>query len=266
MLTVYLVGCAIAGHDVLKTVALGGIYFGNVVQAWNLAPVRQSGLFHLWSLAEEEQFYLVWPLLLLLLVRSRRRLVPYLVALLAVMLTYKVALTLATDPSWVRLMYGPDTHSDGLVFGAVLAAIRFNRGGLNVPEWFGNIGVAVVALGAILGWASVVWLVYGLPFFELGAVLLIAAAVSDTEVARMLRSRPLVGVGKISYSLYLWHVPVWLALAGVTGSRLVLTASALVISLACAFLSYRFVEQPFRRRRHAVAEVPAPAPAASVGY
>ena len=247
MLSVYLVVLAALGHDGLKNAALGGLYVGNIVQAFNLAPVRLSVLLHLWSLAEEEQFYLVWPLLLLVLARTRRALI-WLATLLALMIVYKAAL-LVTNPSWQRMFYGPDTHSDGLVFGALLAVLRLRKGGLAVPEWIGHIGVAALALGAVFGSLSVRWTSLGLPVLELGLACLLAAAVADTALARGLGAGPCVALGKISYSLYLWHAPVWFAVADTLHLSNVPTGViALPLVLAAAAVSYRWVEQPFRRR------------------
>ncbi len=261
MLAAYLVGCAVVGHDALRTVALGGLYIGNVVQAWNLAPVRHSALVHLWSLAEEEQFYLVWPLLLLLIAR-RRKPIMWTAGLVAGLVVYRIGLTELTHPAWWRLSYGPDTHADGLLFGSLLAFARMRRP-MNAPEWFGKIGVSALAVGAVLGRLSVDWFAFGLPIFELGLVFLVAAAVSDTELARGLRQRYLVGLGKISYSLYLWHAPVWFALAGLPLSRYPIGAIAIPVSLGAAALSYRYVEKPFRRRRAARFAIPDRPPAAA---
>jgi peptidoglycan/LPS O-acetylase OafA/YrhL len=251
MLIAYVLVVEAADHNGFKTAALGGLYFGNVVQAFNLAPVRHSPLLHLWSLAEEEQFYLLWPWLLLLIARSRHVL-RWLVALLALMVAYKVTLTVGTHPSWVRLYFGPDTHAEGLVCGALLAVVRVRRGGLNVREWFGKLGVVALAFGVIFGRQSVNWVSFGLPLFELGLIFLIAASVGDTALAKGLQKRPLVGLGKISYSLYLWHPPVWFALVAVVPlSRHATAPLAISLSLLVAWLSYRYIEQPFRRRRDA---------------
>jgi peptidoglycan/LPS O-acetylase OafA/YrhL len=261
MLASYLLGCAVVGHNALRTVALGGLYIGNVVQAWNLAPVRHSALVHLWSLAEEEQFYLLWPLLLLVIVRRRN---PILLTsvLLAGLLVYKIGLTELTHPPWWRLDSGPDTHADGLLFGSLLALVRLRRR-TNVPEWFGKIGISALAAGAVLGRLSVGWFAFGLPIFEAGLVFLLAAAVSETELAKALRQRHLVGLGKISYSLYLWHGPVWFAIAALPLSRYPVGAIALPTSLGVAVLSHRYVEKPFRRHRAAGFAVPERASAAA---
>jgi peptidoglycan/LPS O-acetylase OafA/YrhL len=259
MLAVYLIVCAARGHDALRSVALGGLYLGNVAQGWGLMPLH-GALVPLWSLAQEEQYYLIWPLLLLLLLRSKRPL-RAVAALLVVALLYKVALTLATHPSWPRLNFGPDTHADGLLFGSLLAFVRVSRP-LQAREWCGKIGIATLAAGALLGRTTVGWVAYGLPVFEIGLVFLVAAAISETELARALRQRQLVGLGKISYSVYLWHAPVWFGLSAVlylprTEFGLVALPLTLVVSLA----SYHFVETPFRKRR--ALALPSPAVASA---
>jgi peptidoglycan/LPS O-acetylase OafA/YrhL len=98
--------------------------------------------------------------------------------------------------------------------------------------------------------------------FEIGLVFLVAAAISETELARALRQRQLVGLGKISYSVYLWHAPVWFGLSAVlylprTEFGLVALPLTLVVSLA----SYHFVETPFRKRR--ALALPSPAVASA---
>jgi peptidoglycan/LPS O-acetylase OafA/YrhL len=80
----------------------------------------------------------------------------------------------------------------------------------------------------------------------LGAFFLIAAAIGKTEIAGWLSTRPLVWIGTLSYSLYLWHVPVLWAFD--RHDR----AIALIVSFILAWLSYRYVERPFRRRRRGV--------------
>ena len=94
----------------------------------------------------------------------------------------------------------------------------------------------------------------GLAVFELGATFLIAAAVGNTEIAKALAARPLVWIGTLSYSLYLWHFPVlWTFHAH---DRLV----ALVLSFLLAWLSYRYIERPFRRRRASFERAVRPSP------
>jgi len=257
MLAVYLAVLGVQGRDGLRTVALGGLYFGNVVQAWNLAPVRHSALLQLWSLAEEEQFYVLWPLALLVIWKSRRPLA-WASGLVAALLVYKAVLTLSLHPDWMRLYYGPDTHADGLAFGSLLAIVRIRRGGLEVPEWCGKVGIGALGAGAVLAQLSTAWVAFGLPVFEVGVVFLIAAAVSKTDLARWLESRALAGLGRISYSVYLWHAPVWFGMYDVLKlPELPLGALAAPTTILIAIASWRWIEQPFRRHR-AVEREPVP--------
>lgn len=233
LLSAYLIYNAILGHDALLTVADYGLYFGNIYYVAGHG-VANNGLDHLWSLAEEEQFYLVWPLLLLLVARTRRP-VYWIAALVIALVAYRS--TLIVDGATMHRMYrAPDTHSEGLLLGAVLAFLR--RQGFTAGEWAGKLGVAL-AVPPVIVW---MWGI-GLPVFELGAVLLVAAAVGDTEIARALSVRPLVWLGQRSYSFYLWHFTVLWAF-GLSRALL-----ALPLAFACALLSYRFVEQWFRSRR-----------------
>ena len=247
MLCCYLVYNAILGRDALSTVADYGLYFGNIYFVVS-HKADNTGLGHLWSLAEEEQFYLLWPLLLLVFARAKRP-VYWVAALALALIAYRSALIL-NGASMTRLYRAPDTHSEGLVLGAALAFLR--QRGFVAGEWAGKLGLALAIPAAIAG----AWRI-GLPVFELGAVFLVAAAVGKTEIARALSVRPLVWLGALSYSLYLWHYPVlWVFHAQ---NRLV----ALGVSFLLAWLSYRFVEQPFRRRRARPEPAVRPSPASA---
>jgi peptidoglycan/LPS O-acetylase OafA/YrhL len=246
MLICYLGYNAILGHDALGTVADYGLYFGNIYYVVTHRP-DTTGLGHLWSLAEEEQFYLLWPVLLLLVVRAKRPLY-WVTALAVALIVYRFALIL-DGASMHRLYRAPDTHSEGLVLGAALAFFR--QQGFVAGEWAGKLGLALTIPAAVAG----AWTI-GLPVFEIGALLLVAAAVSDTSLAKGLSVRPLVWIGALSYSLYLWHFPVLWAFH--VHNRLL----ALGVTVLLAWLSYRYIEQPFRRRRTANLE-PAVSPSAA---
>lgn len=259
LLAAFSVIAAVKGVDPLPQLARFGFYTGNFTRAYFDPHGRSasSGISHLWSLAEEEQFYLVWPLLLLLVARTRRLLL--LTTLFAcALIAYRGALVL-DGASLVRLFYGPDTRADGLMLGAILAIAR-QRGVVRIPEglvpWLLAVFTIAVAIPAgFSGWPLVV-----LPVFELVCVGLIAATVGGSSLAGPLAWRPLVFLGKISYSLYLWHYMIWWML-GWQHPWL-----ALAISLTCSCLSYRFVEQPFRRGRPSISTTsPLRAPTPVVG-
>ena len=217
-------------------------YFGSAAE---LSP-----LLHTWSLAVEEQFYIIYPLLVMaVLGRWPGGLRLVLWGLLVASLAYSVWAVGATPQ--VAFFLFPSRAWE-LLLGAVVAAAAVPA----LPGRWAREGAAVV--GAVAVVASLVALDDMTPFPGLAAVApavgtaLLIAAGPETVVARGLAWRPVVFVGLISYSLYLWHWPL-LVLARqflVTPDLTpVATAVVLMVALAASVLSWRFVEQPFRRGR-----------------
>ncbi|MEP1124852.1 MAG: acyltransferase family protein [Ilumatobacter sp.] len=179
---------------------------------------------HAWSLAVEEQFYIVWPLVIagLALVSSRRAptrcTTRHLVGALAVL----VAATSFASAMWLRsrgagigrLYYGTDTRAVALAVGAAVGSIRgvvarIARVPGRIRDVSAGLGVAAFVVFATILDGSQRWL-YG-PGFLLVALLsvaLIAGCVDGTAFVRVMSSRPLVAIGKVSYGVYLWHWPV----------------------------------------------------------
>jgi peptidoglycan/LPS O-acetylase OafA/YrhL/lysophospholipase L1-like esterase len=223
-------------------------------QAIGRPPLLQ----HLWSLAVEEQFYLAWPLFLTFALRrwSRRRLF-FVVLAGALASTLLMARLYQPDVDPTRLYYGTDTRASGLLVGAALA-LGLRPGESHRGSSASIDALGLLALGTLVG--IFVWLGEFNPFLYHGGFLLTATvtAILIAVVAhprarvlpRLLGSAPLRWVGLRSYSLYLWHWPV-LALTrpqiDVPWSGLPLVAGQLVVILALAELSYRFVETPARQ-------------------
>ena len=236
-------------ESAVATVAFSSnIYFWNSLGYFSRGAEYHS-LLHTWSLAVEEHFYLIWPIMLVVIARQRRLVCLLLVALIfAVSLAASVVLT----PRYpVTSFYLLPTRAWELMTGALLAlgAVPAIRGRL--AELAALAGIAMIAGAVVLydvttpfpGIAAVV------PC--LGAALVIATG-AHTGVGRVLSWAPFVLVGQISYSLYLWHWPplVFLRVAG--GSLEidpVATAGAIAFACVVAWLSWRFVERPFRDRR-----------------
>ena len=214
---------------------------------------------HLWSLAIEEQFYLIWPLLLWLIILrlNGRRARVTATLILAALSALAMALEYSPgDPSLVY--YGTDTHASALLIGAALA-LAFplaTVASLPIPQVRRLDAAGVVGL-VLLAWAAghfsgndrAVY-PFGLILAAVGAAGLVAAAAGTGVIAAMTSLPPLRWVGIRSYGIYLWHWPV-IALAGAitgpgpTSAWLWLIEAGVSIALACA--SWEFVERPILR-------------------
>jgi peptidoglycan/LPS O-acetylase OafA/YrhL len=203
------------------------IYFQHFGNGGSNAP-----LIHLWTLGVEEQFYLAWPLLLLLI--PRRRLTSSLIALSLGSLALAWWL-MRTNPD--AAFYQMPARFWEFAAGGIIASLPPMR----LPKFVAPTGIGLtifacaVPLGSLPGPAT-------LPAV-IGACI-VTAAIHGGSTNTFLASRPMVGLGLVSYSLYLWHWPL-VAFYGEPdpGRQLILLAIALLLS----FLSYRFIETPFRR-------------------
>lgn len=204
-------------------------------------------LLHIWSLAVEEQFYLFFPLILMAFYRfGRGRLTVLLVAAGLVSLGFA---EWKTTQGSEGIFYWSSARAWELLIGALAALHPLRRLPATVENGLSGAGLALIAY-AVLRFDDTtplpgLWSL--LP--TLGAALVIGFARPGTLAHRLLSTRLAVGVGLISYSAYLWHQPV-LVFARLTFGPLSLpiAAAALMLSLALAWLSWRFVEAPFRKR------------------
>jgi peptidoglycan/LPS O-acetylase OafA/YrhL len=214
-----------------------------------------SPLIHLWSLGVEEQFYLAWPVLLLLAGRARA-IRPTLSAVIV------ISLALSVWGEWVRpgqSFYLPTSRAWELAGGGLLAAVRAGSPALAIPLRFGRnragkpavvsiAGLALILLGAgFVTGALALWGLLGLTP-ALGAAALIAAG-SQTPVNRyFLASGPMVFLGRISYPLYLWHWPALSFTRIVIGRPLTgaEAAAAVLFAALAAYATCRLVEEPIR--------------------
>jgi peptidoglycan/LPS O-acetylase OafA/YrhL len=217
----------------------------------------ESPLQHYWSLAIEEQFYLVLPLIAAVLLRRRSGWIG-LAALAAVGVVASVGATLAIGGG-DRAYYGTDTRMAELLVGVLLAVWHHRRDlGRSLPEGLRS-GAGAVALAAMLGlWVVTEQSSGGLhPWVLLGHAVLTAAVItsvlSPTPVARVLSAAPLTGLGRISYGAYVYHWPVFLWLSpertGFDGGGtddVLLAGLRILVTLAIALPSHRYLEQPIR--------------------
>jgi peptidoglycan/LPS O-acetylase OafA/YrhL len=222
---------------------------------------RPSLFLHLWSLAVEEQFYLIWPLLFAagMTIFGRRRLLwGVLAGAIASTLLMALLFNPHADPS--RVYYGTDTNAATLLVGVGLALV-WNPVSLS-PRTGPRAAFVLDAIG-VLGLALVLfWLLtvhdidaalYRGGFLALAlstAVLLIALAHPSAHIGPILGRPAVLWLGVRSYSFYLWHWPVlMLSRPGIDVhmNRTVLLVLQFAVVALLADLSYRYVEQPFRR-------------------
>ena len=218
-------------------------------QLFESAP---SPILHFWSLAIEEQFYVIFPLLMIVLLKRRRLLVPALV-----ILTVVSTLALLATSSRNLAYYGTHTRAAELLVGALLALALPIGKEINARA-SRALGVGgVLSLGAYVYVATHAhtqdaWLYQGgLSAFSLLSATMIVAVLVPGPMRYVMSSKPLVFVGKITYSLYLFHWPVFVALneerMGFGG--LSLSATRLGSTFLCALLSAWLIENPIRFKK-----------------
>lgn len=234
-----------------KALIASTLYLSNVLffrQAGYFdSAAADKALLHTWSLSVEEQFYIFLPLLFLLAGRYIGGLKALLLALFA---ASAMAGIIVTDISQTAAFYLFPFRAWELLAGVLLAILGAERR----FAWAFGPALSWAGLALVLASVALIEAGPGFPGWQaflpvLGAVMLIANGRHDNLVNRALGARPMVFVGLISYSLYLWHWPVLVLstyrLGGYSGPAD--TALWLFVSFALAWASWRFVELPVRR-------------------
>jgi peptidoglycan/LPS O-acetylase OafA/YrhL len=235
-------------------------------QSYFEATGRPPMLEHLWSLAVEEQFYLLWPWVFLLAWRLGRSRIVRRTALIGAVLSTGAMLVLSVangypteaDPS--RVYFGTDTHVMGLLLGAALATAwiptRARADLANRPRMIIDAtGVVGLLLVAIVFWrvsedSALLYRGGFLALSALVAVIIVALTHPASRVGRIIGSAPMRYLGTRSYGIYLWHWPIFLVTRPGLDVPLTGTANLLLrlgLTLGIAELSYRFLETPIRQ-------------------
>ena len=218
------------------------------------ASAEEKPLLHTWSLGVEEQYYLLFPLFIMLTWKlGQRRQAWFLVGIAAVSLAL-------SEWAWrnqpMANFYLAPTRAWELLVGSLLAFASFS---MPLYQRVGDRGAEILSsLGLVLIFGSIVHYDKTTPFPSLyalaptlGTALILGFASGQTRVARMLSTKWVVVLGLISYSAYLWHQPLFafarLSRADRPSPLLFLTLSMVAIGLA--YLSWRYVEMPFRNRK-----------------
>lgn len=230
--------------------------------ASNILFWRESGYFdtaaelkpllHTWSLAVEEQYYLLFPVFLVIFWRLGKRWI-----LITLGLVFVASLTLAQWSAYAKptaAFYLLPTRGWELLIGAFAAFYlskvsrkEFDKGVAEVGGWLGVILIlyAVFSYGKAIPFPSVYALVP-----TLGTVLVILFATQQTAVGKFVGNKAFVGVGLISYSAYLWHQPLFAFARTYTFGQLSvgIVASLIILSFVLALLSFRLVETPCKSK------------------
>ena len=243
------------GHSAIAAQAfLANVYFTYFLDTSYFAEsAALQPLLHLWSLSVEEQFYALWPLVLLMLFRvvSTRWLLAITSIAIAASVTYG-ELAFASDPLFQYYML--PARAAELLIGAI-AALWLQTQHDSKPPWSSAMGFTASLLGLGLVTLSLILVSADRPFpgvqslpVTVGTALLLLGGLTPNPVTRLLAHPALVSVGLISYSLYLWHWPV-LAFAKYANLTQGLGAKFAWLLLICllSVLSYRYVETPARK-------------------
>jgi peptidoglycan/LPS O-acetylase OafA/YrhL len=226
-------------------------------EAFGRPPLLQQ----LWSLAVEEQFYLLWPLVLLFLLRkvknSRSGLPAVTVGMIAISAIW-MAVLYSPDADPLRIYYGTDTRAAGFLVGAMLAMIWSPRQEVHTSDR---------GILELLGWGGLLALMilYNQlnefqPFLYRGgtlitaiasALLIVGASSPTTFLGRLLETRVLRWIGSRSYSIYLWHWPIFMLTRPAIDIHLpawLVQAGQVAVTFGLAELSTRWIETPVRQR------------------
>lgn len=224
-----------------------------------------SPVTHFWSLAIEEQFYLIWPVVLIVahklgVKRSHMRNAT-LVLVLASALEMALLFSPDADPS--RVYYGTDTRAFSLLIGAWLAFVWPSNqlGATNEVHLDRNVRVTLDAVGgiALIGLLAMMACIEGTSAFMYRGGILLASIITMMVIAvivhpssilgKAFSAKPLVWIGLRSYGIYLWHYPLLLLMnprSNIAGTPWWMYIIELVVICACAAFSYKFVEDPIR--------------------
>lgn len=232
-------------EDAAWNVFVAAFYFTDMERA--LGSGGPSALAHTWSLAVEEHYYLLWPLIIPLFARLKRSTAACLLFGLFIAACVWRGINLMAWGDLRGAYYRFDTRASGLILGSALAFLPWRP---SAP----NIGLVALAALAFVSMATdtapLGWIVVGYTITEiLAAYLVLSLDRQQTILSRALSWRPLVYIGQLSYAIYLWNFPISLLAIDRFDPTMTLLIVA-PLSIGIAALSYEFIERPLKVLRH----------------
>lgn len=215
------------------------------------ASAIDKPLLHTWSLSVEEQFYIVFPLLVYYAVRWRAAALPLIILLTALGSFVAAQWTLSRDADAAFYLFPYRAWELLIGVGLTLMVDR------KVPPWIDKLREPIAIAGVAMIFGPILLYTHDTPFPALAALppclgsgmVIIGGSAGTTLTNRLLATRVPVFVGLVSYSFYLWHWPVLVGLSYYFGElNPLLSAAGIVLSFAMAVFSWRFVERPPRRK------------------
>ena len=252
-----------------EEIVAAALFFPNMLFAsrganYLQSQLQPSPLQHFWSLAVEEQFYAIWPVLIVLVTRGRtlvrQRVFLLVSAIVVASFVMSVAFT-TTQPSWSY--FGLHTRAWELGIGALLAVLWpfiASHSGL-VRPWMGWMGAALIVFSVLSFNAATAFPGYLALIPVMGTALIISSGRARAEstmhplsVHRILSLRPLQYIGARSYALYVWHWPPLIIVEASRGDSLTVSVRLwiLAVVLIATEITHRFIENPVRRAQFLV--------------
>lgn len=248
------------GTRVWPTMLSMVFYFDNWrIVFGGIKATTPPGLGHMWSLSIEEQFYMLWPAILIIGLKRQLSIVVAIIAAVILVIHLDRAVFWSHGTNWVYLYVRTDARADSLLIGALVALLWVR----------GYLPTRYTAIAAIPAMAFFAWCLHFQPtseFFPRGGYTLVALAVAVVLLAvldggwlaAVFSFAPLRAVGRVSYGLYLWHFPAFLAVRRY-GSHLSSTPRltlALVLAAGLTVASWFAIERPFLRLKYRASDLP----------
>ena len=235
-------------------------YTTNIFETTEVAESIDRAFEWSWSLSVEEQFYLVWPILLLVVLRARRFRTVLVALALTIPAEWFIRTRLADAGEYRAVYYGPFSHIDALALGVIIALVLTQFQSTAVSKVVGRIAGPV----GLIGLAVLFLRPEGLPFVKeidpggfgqaaiCSAALVLWVVTSPQSIfAKVLATKPFVFIGKLSYGLYLWNMLLVIVFQYFVGEKPAaswLVVPWLIALVGIAYLSWRFVETPLRKK------------------